>query len=281
MGLAANQICSPKDHLLTAVSILMPVKKITLKRKGFLKMMEVKWCGFDYGQCIMEPGGLRNPRMFGDLYKILGKPDLIPDKIRKYRILKEKYGSFSRIKEAHRDEIHSFVLDDDPEAIELFSQLEQDLLDMGDGLEDVLQYLQSLGIELQVVAEMKKTLGPVGTDIVSRFIIRRGLTKYFKDMVTPHGKVNLEDESIDLRYKGFTKKEGTLYDVLAQDLKERGIETHEAVMVGDKPETDIDPAHERGFKTIQYKGFIDLGESKADIVIDSFEELKTILKKKE
>ncbi|MBW1802756.1 MAG: HAD family hydrolase [Deltaproteobacteria bacterium] len=243
--------------------------------------MEVKWCGVDYGQCIMEPGGLRNPRMFGDLYKILGKPELIPEKIRKYRILKEKYGSFSLIKEGHRDEIHSYVLDDDPEAIALFSELEQVLLDMGDGLEEALKYLQEQGIELQVVSEMKKTLGPVGTDIVSRFLKRRDLVKYFKELVTPHGKINLEEDTVDSRYEGHTKKSGTLYDVLAEELQERGIETHEAVMVGDKPETDIDPAHDRGFKTIQYKGFIDLGESKADIVIHSFSELKNILKKKE
>ena len=243
-------------------------------------IMEVKWCGFDYGQCIMEPGGLRNPRLYGDLYKKLGKPELIPEKIRRYRILKEKYGDYGRIKEGHRDEIYSFVLDDDPKAIELFGQKEQELLDMGDGLEDALEYLQSQGIELQVVSEMKKTLGPVGTDIVSRFLKRRGLVKYFKELVTPQGKIDLVNDSIDTRYKGHTKKNGTLYDVLAQELKERGIEPHEAVMVGDKPETDIDPPHDRGFKTIKYTGFIDLGESKADRVIQSFEELKTILKKK-
>ena len=69
--------------------------------------------------------------------------------------------------------------------------------------------------------------------------------------------------------------------MLVQELKERGIAPHEGVMVGDKPETDINPAHERGFKTIQYTGFIDLGKSKADVVIESFEGLKTILKKKE
>ena len=243
--------------------------------------MEVRWCGFDYGQCIMEPGGLRNPRLYGDLYKELGKPELIADKIRKYRILKEKYGSYGRIKEGHRDEIYSFVLDDDPEAIALFSRKEQELLDMAEGLEDALEYLHSLGIELMVVSEMKKTLGPVGTDIVSSFLKNRGLVRYFKELVTPQGKINLEDDSIDLKYKGHTKKDGTLYDVLAEELAQRGIEPHEAVMIGDKPQTDIDPAHERGFKTIKYTGFIDLGESKADHVIHSFGELKTFLKKKE
>ena len=243
--------------------------------------MEVKWCGFDYGQCIMEPGGLRNPRMFGDIYKALGKPELIPDKMRRYRRLKEKYGTFSLIKEGHRDEIYSYVLDDDPEAIELFSNMEQVLLDMGEGLEDALDYLQAQGIELQVVSEMKKTLGPVGTDIVSRFLKERGLVEYFKELVTPQGKINLVDNTIDTKYKGSTKKAGTLYDILAEELKERGIESHEAVMVGDKPETDIDPAHDRGFKTIKYTGFIDLGQSKADLVIHSFQELKSILKKKD
>lgn len=244
-------------------------------------VLEVKWCGLDYGQCIMEPGGLRNPRLYGDLYKELGKPELIPDKMRKYRTLKEKYGSYGRIKEGHRDEIYSYVLDNDPEAIELFGQKEQELLDMGEGLEDALEYIKGQGIELQVVAEMKKTLGPVGTDIVSRFLKRRGLVKYFKELVTPQGKIDLENDTIDPKYKGFTKKEGTLYDVLAQELREKGIEPHEAVMVGDKPETDINPAHDRGFKTIKYTGFIDLGESKADLEIHSFEELKKILKKKD
>jgi FMN phosphatase YigB (HAD superfamily) len=105
--------------------------------------------------------------------------------------------------------------------------------------------------------------------------------KYFKGLVTPQGKIDLVNDTVDPKYKGHTKEDGSIYDVLAQDLRERGIEPHEAVMVGDKPQTDIDPAHERGFKTIKYTGFVDLGESKADLVIQSFSELKTILKKKE
>lgn len=244
-------------------------------------IMKVKWCGFDFGQCVTEPGGLRNPRLYGDLYKELGRPELIPEKILRYRILKEKYGSYGEIKEGHRDEIYRFVLDNNPRAIELFGQKEQELLDVGDGLEDTLDYLQSQRIELQVVSEMKKTLGPVGTDFVSRSLKTKGLVKYFKEMVTPQGKINLEDNSIDLRYKGLTKEDGTLYDALAQELKERGIAPHEAVMVGDKPDTDINPAHDRGFRTIQYIGFIDLGKSKADQVIRSFSELKKIFRKKE
>lgn len=243
-------------------------------------MMEVRWCGFDFGQCIQNPGGLRNPLVFGDICKALGKPELIADKVRKYRILKEKYGTYGRIKEGHRDEIYSYVLDDDPGAVKLFLEKEQEYLDLAEGIEDALEYLRAEGIEMQVVSEMKKTLGPVGTDFISTFLKRRGLAKYMKQLITPQGKVDLENGSFDPRYKGCSKKDGSLYDVLAQELRERGIETHEAVMVGDKPETDIDPAHERGFKTIQYTGYIDLGKSKADLIIGSFKELKTILSRK-
>jgi FMN phosphatase YigB (HAD superfamily) len=241
-------------------------------------VFEVKWCGFDFGQCIMEPGGLRNPLVFGDICKELGKPELIPDKMRRYRILKEKYGSYGRIKEGHRDEIYGYVLDNDPEAIELFSEQEQKRLAMAEGLEDALEYLKSQGIELQVISEMKKTLGPVGTDLVSKFLKGKGLVKYFKELITPQGKIDLQHDTLDPRYKGRTKKDGSLYDVLVQELKEQGIAPQEAVMVGDKPETDIDPAHDRGFKTIQYTGYYDFGNSKADVVISSFEELKKIVK---
>ncbi len=246
--------------------------------RGALYALEVKWAGFDFGQCIMEPGGLRNPLVFGDLYKKLGRPELVAERMHRYRVLKEKYGSYGAVKEGHRDEIHTYVLDDDARAIELFSELEQTHLDMGIGLVETLEYLRAEGIELQVVSEMKKTLGPVGTDIVSRFLKSRGLETYFRELVTPQGKINLIDETIDARYVGRSKETGTLYDELVLELAERGIRPDEAVMVGDKPATDINPAHERGFKTIQYTGFVDLGPSKADVRIDSFTELRAVLK---
>jgi phosphoglycolate phosphatase-like HAD superfamily hydrolase len=245
-----------------------------------IMVMEVKWCGIDFGQCIQNPGGLRNPLVFGDICKELGKPELIPEKIRRYRILKEKFGSYGRIKEGHRDEIYSFVLDNDPIAVKLFQEKEQEYLAMADGTEEALEYLSSQGIEIQVISEMKKTLGPIGTDFISTFLKRRGIARHIKDLVTPQGKINLEKSTVDPKYKGTSKKDGSLYDILIQDLKSSGIEPHEAVMVGDKPETDIDPAHDRGFKTIQYTGYIDLGESKADAVIASFHELITLLRKK-
>ena len=244
-------------------------------------MMEVKYCGFDFGQCIQNPGGLRNPLVFGDICKELGTPERIQETVRRYRVLKEKYGTYGRIKEGHRDEISSFVLDGDPRATGLFAEKEQEYLDMAEGLVDALDYLDAQGLRLQVITEMKKTLGPVGTDFISTFLKRRGLVKYLKELVTPQGKINLEDDSLDLKYRGKSKKDGSIYVVLIQELKEQGIEPHEAVIIGDKPETDINPAHDLGFKTIQYTGYIDLGESKADFVIDSFTALKNIVTKKE
>lgn len=244
-------------------------------------MMEVKYCGFDFGQCIQNPGGLRNPLVFGDICKELGTPERIPETVRRYRVLKEKYGTYGRIKEGHRDEISSFVLDGDPRATRLFAEKEQEYLDMAEGLVDALDYLDAQGLRLQVITEMKKTLGPVGTDFISTFLKRRGLVKYLKELITPQGKINLEDDSLDPKYRGKSKQDGSIYVVLIQELKEQGIEPHEAVIIGDKPETDINPAHDLGFKTIQYTGYIDLGESKADFVIDSFTELKNIVTKKE
>ena len=56
-------------------------------------VFDVKWVGFDFGQCIMEPGGLRTPLVIGDIYKELGRPELAAERMHRYRVLKEKYGT--------------------------------------------------------------------------------------------------------------------------------------------------------------------------------------------
>lgn len=241
--------------------------------------IEVKWIGFDFGQCLMDPSGLRNYRVIGDVCKEMGEPELIEERIHRYRVLKEKYGSYGAIKEGHRDEILSYVFDDNTEAMEIFSLKEQEHLRVAPGTEEALQYLQDEGIERAVVAELKKTLGPIGTDIVTRFLKSKGLLQYFDELVSPQGSINIRDGSVDLRYKGRTKEEGTLYDELSKDLLKRGIQTSEAVMIGDKLWTDISPAKKRGFKTIQYTGYINYGSSEdTDFVISDFRELKEIIK---
>jgi FMN phosphatase YigB (HAD superfamily) len=228
----------------------------------------------------MNGESLRNATVFGDICKALGKPELISDKVKKNRILKEKYGSYPKLQEGHRDEVYGFVLDNNLEAIKLYGQKEEGLMTTGEGIEGALAYLQGEGIELHVVSEMKKSLDPLGKDVISRFLRRQGLDKYFTGLITPVGKIDLITNTVDSRYVGSTKEEGTIYDVIAEELNEGGIETHEAVMLGDRPSTDINPAHESGFKTMQYTGFTDLGESKADAVISSFKELKRMLRKK-
>ncbi len=243
-------------------------------------ILEVKWCGFDYGETIMNSENLTNALVFGDIYKTLGEPERIPDKIRKYRILKEEYGNYPQIHEGHKDELFEFVLDNDPEAIAVYKQKEQEVMSTQEGAEDALVYLCSEGIEVYMVSELKKSPDPIGKDPITRFLKRQKIKKYFDGLITPVGKIDFRTNTVDLKYKGSTKAEGTIYDLIAQELRERGIKPHEAVMIGDRPETDINPARRRGFKTIQYKGLTDLGKSEADVVIHSFEELRTIVRKK-
>jgi FMN phosphatase YigB (HAD superfamily) len=243
-------------------------------------ILELKWIGFDFGQCMMDPTGLRNYLVVGDVSKALGEPDLIQERIHKYRLLKEKYGSYSAVKEGHRPEIMSYVFDGNEDAPELFSAKEQEHLLMGEGLQETLNYLREQGIHLAVVAELKKTLGAMGTDIVTRFLQTKNLVPYFEELVTPQGRIDLRTGAIDLVYKGKTKEEGTLYDELLKALEQRGIKPSEGAMVGDKIATDIVPAKKRGFHTIQYTGYVDMVSSEADFKIDSFLQLKHIVKKK-
>jgi FMN phosphatase YigB (HAD superfamily) len=239
-----------------------------------------KWCGIDFGQCLMNPGALRNPLVFGDIYKELGKPELTNDAIERYHNLKEKYGTYSNIKEGHKDEIMTYVLEGDQKAMDIFLNKEQEHLKPARGVEETLEYLKQEGIIMCIVAEMKKTLGPIGTDVVSRFLKNKNLIHYFSKMVTPQGSVDLKNGSIDMRYKGQTKESGTLYDLLVEDLRKEGIEPNEAVMVGDKIKTDIDPPRQRGIKTVQFTGYFDWGSSAADYRISDFFQLTEIVKGK-
>ena len=235
--------------------------------------IEAKWCGFDFGQCLMNPSGLRNHLVIGDVCKMLGEPERINERIHRYHALKEKYGSYGAVKEGHRDEILTAVFDNNDKAMEYFSLKEQEHLRMGKGLLEALIYLKNEGIHLFVVAELKKTLGPMGTDIITRFLQGKNLLEYFEVLVTPQGKVDLKNGNIDTRYRGKTKAEGTLYDLLVEDLAEMGISPSEGIMIGDKGYTDIIPAKKRGFNTIQYVGYINYGATGADLVISDFREL--------
>jgi len=241
-------------------------------------VLHVKWVGIDFGQTLCDSSPERTYWMIGDTSKELGEPELVEMRCQRWRAMKEKYGTWSAIKESHRPEIVSYVFDNRPDAGEIFAVIEQKYLKVADGALDALEYLRSQGIEVSVVAELKRTFGKIGTDQVSRFLKTQHVREYFDELITPQGKVNLRDGSLDLKYQGYSKEQGNLYDLLAGDLLNRGIKTSEAVMVGDKEWSDLTPAQKRGFKAIHYTGFMLHAPSSADYTIRHFSELKEIVK---
>jgi phosphoglycolate phosphatase-like HAD superfamily hydrolase len=239
--------------------------------------IQAKWVGIDFGQCLCDSSPERTYWMIGDCCKELGQSELIDLCCHRWRSLKERYGSWAAIKEGHRDEIVSYVFDGHPQAAAVFSKMEQKYFKVADGAVDAIKYLRQQGIEVSIAAELKRTLGPIGTDQVSLFLKNQKVIDLFAELITPQGKVNLRDGSVDIRYKGLSKETGTIYELLIEDLMRRGIKPEEAVMVGDKEWSDITPAQKRGFKAIQYTGFLFLAPSHADYTIRHFSELKNLI----
>ena len=241
---------------------------------------KIKWVGIDFGQCLMSPSSLRNPLIFSEIGKLLGKQEMIPVWIHRMRRLKEKYGNYSAIKEGHRDEIENYVLDGDKEAHRIFRIKEQEFLSLSPGAGEFLEWLNQKGIKPDVVAELKKTLGAMGADIVTGFLLHQKIMSRFRNLVTPQGKVNLATDERDPKYAGTSKENGTLYALLIEDLAREGLKPENCVMIGDKLSTDIIPAKERGFTTIQYTGHIDMGPcASSDYYAKDFFEVKAIVEK--
>ena len=103
-------------------------------------------------------------------------------------------------------------------------------------------------------------------------------TRPVAELISPQGKIDLRTGETDLSYKGSSKEVGDLYDVLAADLRARGIEPEDAVIVGDKEWSDITPAQKRGFQAIQYSGYIFHAPSNASCEIRHLSELKNIIR---
>ncbi len=241
-------------------------------------VIHAKWVGIDFGQTLMDSSPERTYWMIGDTSKEIGEPELVEERCHRWRMMKEKYGSYPVIKEKARPEIMSYVFDDRPGVAEIFSRIEQKYLKVADGALDAIKFLRDQGIEVSIVAELKRTLGPIGTDMVSRFLLKQGVIEYFDELITPQGKIDLRTGDTDLNYKGLSKEEGNIYDLLAADLRKRGIEPQEAVMVGDKEWSDITPAQKRGFKAIHYSGYIFHAPSNAECQIRHLSELKNIIR---
>jgi len=246
--------------------------------KEVRELFYVKWAGFDYGETLMDPSGLRNHLLWGDTCKSIGRPELTADKVKAYRQLREAYGEYHTVKEGHRHEVYEHVLAGDDRAQRAFMEAEPRLLMEGDGLKWGLRYLRDEGIVLDIVSELKGTVGPIGENVILRFLRAHGLASLFRFLITPLGKIDVATgRIIDDRYRGHTKEEGTLFDVLVEDLAEQGVKGDEAVMVGDRPAFDIQPARARGLLTIQYVGYVDLPSgtpaARPDARIGSFAEL--------
>ncbi|MFH0814407.1 MAG: hypothetical protein V2A69_16450 [Pseudomonadota bacterium] len=241
---------------------------------------KIKWVGIDYGQCLMTPSSLRNPRMFSEIGKLIGKHEMIPVWIDRMRRLKEKYGSYSGIKEGHKDEIESYVLDGDHEAYEIFNQKEQELLALAPGAYEFIMWLSEQGIRPSIISELKKTLGPVGADAITMFLMNKKIIQYFKYFITPQGKMDLGTGERFEAYRGTSKESGTLYDLLIEELALEEIKPQDCLMIGDKVSTDIIPPKKRGWITIQYIGHIDMGPCESsDYYAKDWFEVKEIMKR--
>jgi len=240
-------------------------------------MLAIKWCGIDFGQCLMEPTGLRTRLVIGDVYKALGQPDKIHGAVKRFREIVEAYGGHGPLKESHRDKIHSFVFEGSDEAMAVFGLKEKEYLSLGVGAEETLAYLNEIGIEVNVVAELKKTLGKMGKDIISKFLIQKNILQHFRYIYTPQGKIDLKTREVDESYVGQTKESGKMYVKLTKELAAKGIKPGEMIMVGDKIHTDIDPARKVGINTVQYVGYTDMGSCNAQYRVSNFRELKQII----
>ncbi len=241
-------------------------------------MQQIRWCGIDFGQCLMEPTGLRTALVVGDVYKAIGEPEKAENGIKRFREIVEAYGGHGPLKESHRDKIHSFVFEGNDEAMAVFGIKEKEYLSLGNGAVETLRYLKDQNIEINIVAELKKTLGNMKKNIISKFLEQKGVTHFFNYIYTPQGKIEIDSGRVDEDYIGCTKESGKMYEKLVAELAGKGIRPEEMLMVGDKIHTDIDPAKRMGLQTVQYIGYTDTGPSDADYRISNFSELTNLIK---
>jgi FMN phosphatase YigB (HAD superfamily) len=239
--------------------------------------LRIRWMGVDMGECLMDVTPRRAHLLTGDTARELGHPEKAEASCHRFRVMIEKYGSVPVVLERHKDELLRYVFDGEPAALDTYLRVEQEYLWLAPGAAQALASLRDRGIELSVVTAARTGGQSFQESAEYRFLLQHDVLQYFSSIVSPRGKLRLEDGAIDERYVGTSKEQGTIYTVLAADLEERGIRPDEAVMMGDKEWTDIEPAKQRGFKTILYTGYIRRGPTVADMVIQRFDELPTLL----
>ena len=237
----------------------------------------VRWMGVDMGECLMDVTPRRAHLLTGDTTRELGRPEKAESCCHKWRVMIEKYGSLPVVLERHKDELTRYVFDGEPAALETYLRVEQNYLELAAGAARALASLNSRRIELSVVTAASTGAGRIEDTAEYRFLVKHDVLQYFSSIISPRGKLRLADGTIDERYRGTSKEEGTIYDALAADLEERGIPTDQAIMMGDKEWADIGPAKQRGFKTILYTGYIRRGPTVADEVVERFDDLPNVV----
>ncbi len=233
----------------------------------------IRWIGFDYGQCLMDSTNRKLEYWMAAVFidEEKNRPGIIDEKIRMYKALIEKYGDFRRLHERGRNEVEEEILEKNPCLIRKYYESEIKLLKPANGVRGALKYLKSKGHSLNIVSEV----GSVSQmNVIIEFLNLYNLRHFFSRIYSPLGVIR-EDGELDKSFKGVSKEDGSIYNKLKRELEEVGIDTSEAVIIGDHPVKDVIMAKKFGFITVHYAAKNEPSE-KADYVIKHFSELKNI-----
>ncbi|MDA4128583.1 MAG: hypothetical protein OK422_03910 [Thaumarchaeota archaeon] len=249
-----------------------------------MPLSDVRWFGIDFAFTLMNPLTMHHSTVLPEMYKRLGRGEEGKERLERWYKLREAMGSpgdaphqkVRLMKEYNRRRLHAEVFDNDPAAIKMYAEMEAIERRPPEGTKEALEYLRGKGKGLSVVSEVS---GVEGTLSISESLRANKLLGLFDELITPAGRFTTTGALIDgVTFKGTSKKDGTIYERLANYLDSKEVGTGARAMVGDDPKSDIESAKERGFVTIQYSGVINRGRSeKADYFLSNWSELRLLL----
>ena len=234
---------------------------------------DIKWLGLDFGFTIGNPKrDIETTEK--SMAQILSKHGItnVDERIRNFRSLLDKAETIECLIEQYREDFLKEVLDSNPEIIKSLHAYERSIFEPTLNVREALRYVISKGIECAVITD-----APTEEILCGIFIERLEtweLRRFFSNIYSPAGAVR-HDGSMDYSYRGKTKRSGKLYDLLVEELRSRlpHIDSQNAAIVGDDIISDIEQPKIRGFRTFQYIGAIDRGESEADQKIENWLDL--------
>ena len=247
-------------------------------------LSDVKWFGIDFAFTIMNPLTLHHSVVIPEMYRRLGRPTEGPRRLEMWYKLRDSMGSPSDLphqkvrllKEYNRDRFLAEVFDNDPDAIDLYAEMEAIERKPPEDLKGALEYLKRKGKSLSVVSEV---FGVKGTLTVSASVRAHRIIGLLDEIITPAGRFTPDGKLLDeTAFTGTSKKDGTIYERIGVYLDSKGIRAGQRAMVGDDPKLDVEFAKKWGFVTIQYTGVIDRGGSdKADYSLARWSDLPKLL----